>query len=157
MKTWIFLLLTPLHRLGFPGGSDSKETACNAGDIGSIPGSERSPGEGVALHSSILAWRIPWTEESGELQSMGLQRVGYIEQLILKCLSGTDQPLCHVGLVYMFGYGSHISEPPALRTGPLPHTGMSCLREHGPLASDWSLLHLPLLPCKDMLMGQSPA
>ena len=91
----------------------------------------------VATHSSsTLDWKIPWAEESGGLQSMGLQRVGYIEQLILKCLSGTDQPLCHVGLVYMFGYGSHISEPPALRTGPLPHTGMSCLREHGPLASD---------------------
>ena len=46
MKTWIFLLLTPLHRLGFPVGSDSKETACNAGDMGSIPGWGISPGEG---------------------------------------------------------------------------------------------------------------
>ena len=33
--------------------------------------------EGMATHSSILAWRIPWTEEPGELQSMGLQRVGH--------------------------------------------------------------------------------
>jgi len=33
--------------------------------------------EGMATHSSILAWRIPWTEEPGRLQSMGLQRVGY--------------------------------------------------------------------------------
>ena len=90
----------------------------------------------MATQSTVLAWRIPGMEEPGGLPSMGSQRVGYIEQLILKCLSGTDQPLCHVGLVYMFGYGSHISEPPALRTGPLPHTGMSCLREHGPLASD---------------------
>ena len=32
--------------------------------------------KGMATHSSILAWRIPWTEEPGELQSMGLQRVG---------------------------------------------------------------------------------
>ena len=32
---------------------------------------------GMATHSSILAWRIPWTEEPGELQSMGLQRVGH--------------------------------------------------------------------------------
>ena len=33
--------------------------------------------EGIATHSSILAWRNPWTEEPGRLQSMGLQRVGY--------------------------------------------------------------------------------
>ena len=47
-------------------------------DVGSIPGSGRSPGaEGMATHSSILAWRILWTEESGGLQSMGSQRVGH--------------------------------------------------------------------------------
>ena len=33
--------------------------------------------EGMATHSSILDWRIPWTEEPGELRSMGLQRVGH--------------------------------------------------------------------------------
>ena len=33
--------------------------------------------EGIATHSSILAWRIPWTEEPGELQSVGSQRVGH--------------------------------------------------------------------------------
>ena len=37
----------------------------------------RSLGWGMATHSSILAWRVPWTEEPGRLQSMGLQRVGY--------------------------------------------------------------------------------
>ena len=46
-------------------------------DMGSIPGLGRSPGEGQATHSSILAWRIPWTEEPGGLESMGLQRVGH--------------------------------------------------------------------------------
>ena len=51
---------------GFLGGSDSKETACNVGDLGLIPGLGRSPGEGN-VHSSILAWRIPWTEETGRL------------------------------------------------------------------------------------------
>ena len=61
----------------FPGGSDSKESACNAGELGSIPGSGTSPGGGIATHSSIFAWEIPWTEELGGLQSMGLQRVGY--------------------------------------------------------------------------------
>ena len=48
--------------MGFPGGSDSKETACNAGDLSSVPGSGRCPGEGNGTHSSILAWKIPWLE-----------------------------------------------------------------------------------------------
>jgi len=46
----------------------------NAGDRGLIPGSGRSAGEGMATHSRILAWINPWTEETGRLQSMGLQR-----------------------------------------------------------------------------------
>ena len=58
---------------GFPGGSEVKASACNVGDLGSIPGSGRSPGEGMATHSSILAWKIPWMEEPGWLLSMGLQ------------------------------------------------------------------------------------
>ena len=102
--------------LGFPDSSAGKESTCNAGSLGSIPGSGRSTGEGIgyplqyswaslvvelvknlpamqetwvqslgledplekgkAIHSSILAWRIPWTEKPGRLQSMGLQRVG---------------------------------------------------------------------------------
>ena len=48
----------------------------NAGDIKDvalIPGSGRSPGGGPATHSSILAWRIPWTEEPGGLQSIVMQ------------------------------------------------------------------------------------
>ena len=61
--------------MDFPGGSDGKEFACNARDPGLIPGSERSLGEGIATHSNILVWRIPWTEEPGGLQSMGSHRV----------------------------------------------------------------------------------
>ena len=61
--------------MGFPGGSDGKESACNAGDPGLIHGLGRSPGEGKATHSSILAWRIPWIEEPGELKSTGSQRI----------------------------------------------------------------------------------
>ena len=49
--------------------------AGNVRDIGSIPGSGISLEEGMATHSSILAWRIPWTEEPGGLQSRELQRV----------------------------------------------------------------------------------
>ena len=64
----------------FPGGSVVKNPYANTGDTGdtgSIPGSGRSPGRGNGTHSSILAWEIPWTEEPGGLQSMGLQRVRY--------------------------------------------------------------------------------
>ena len=56
-----------------------EESPCNAegvGDPGSVPGLGRSPGGGHGNHSNILAWRIPWTEEPGGLQSTGLQRVG---------------------------------------------------------------------------------
>ena len=63
--------------MGFPGGSEVKASACNAGDQGSIPGSGRSLGKEMAPHSGILAWRVPWTEEPGRLQSMGSQRVGH--------------------------------------------------------------------------------
>ena len=61
--------------MGFPGGSDGKESACSEGDPGSIPVLGRSPGERMAAHSSIPAWRIPWTEEPGGLQSMRSKRV----------------------------------------------------------------------------------
>ena len=47
------------------------------GDLGSILGLGRSLEEGMATYASILAWRNPWTEESGGLQSTGLQRVGH--------------------------------------------------------------------------------
>ena len=60
--------------LGFPDGSAGKESSCNtgeAGDKGLIPGSEDPLEEGMATHSSVLAWRIPGTGVSGGLQSMG--------------------------------------------------------------------------------------
>ena len=66
-----------IELLSFPRGSDGKASAYKAGDPGSIPGSGRSPGEEMAPHSSILAWKIPWTGEPGRLQSVGSQRVGH--------------------------------------------------------------------------------
>ena len=57
-----------------------KYMPANAGgarDVGSIPGSERSPVAGNGTQNSILAWKIPWTEEPGGLQSLGSQRVGH--------------------------------------------------------------------------------
>ena len=46
------------------------------GNEGSVPGQEDPMEEGMATHSSTLAWRVPWTEEPGGLQSRGSQRVG---------------------------------------------------------------------------------
>ena len=54
-----------------------RNPSANAGDVrdkGSIPGSGRSPGGGHGNLLSFLTWRIPWTEEPGELQSLGSQR-----------------------------------------------------------------------------------
>ena len=53
------------------------DNAGDTGDAGSIPGLGRSPEEEMASHSSILAWRIPWTKEPDGLHSMGWQRVGH--------------------------------------------------------------------------------
>ena len=64
-------------RVGFPSGASGKEPATSAGDVrdvGLIPGLGRSPGK--EIHSSILTWEIPWTEEPVRLHSMGSQRVG---------------------------------------------------------------------------------
>ena len=59
--------------LAFPGGLAGKESACNAGDLGSVPGLGRSPGEGNSYPlTTTLAWRIPWT-----VQPMGSERVGH--------------------------------------------------------------------------------
>ena len=79
-----------------PDGSVSKESACNAGDPGSIPGSGRSPVEGNGNHSSIFVWEIQWTEEPGGLYPMGIMRVRHNlatkpQHPIFICLEG---PLC---------------------------------------------------------------
>ena len=114
--TYVYWFMLMYSR-GLPHSSVSKESASNAGDPGLIPGSGRSPEEGIgyplhysraslvaqlvknppatreswvwflgredpleehmATHSSFLAWRIPWTEEPGRLQSMGSQRFGH--------------------------------------------------------------------------------
>ena len=57
-----------------PHSSVGRESACNAGDLGSIPGWEDPLEKEMATHSSILAWRVPWTEEPGRLQSMRFQK-----------------------------------------------------------------------------------
>ena len=83
----IFLCVL-LQKGGFPVGSDGRESARSAEDLGLILGWEDILKEGMATHSSVLAWRIregireesclpPWTKELGGLQSVGSQRVGH--------------------------------------------------------------------------------
>ena len=71
---------------GFPGGASGKDPAWKCRRlkrhrldpwVRKIPGSGRSPGEGMATYASILAWRTPWTKELCGLQSIGSQRVGH--------------------------------------------------------------------------------
>ena len=57
------------YPLQYPWASLGKECACITGDLGSIPGLGKPLEKGKATHSSILAWRIPWTKEPGRLQS----------------------------------------------------------------------------------------
>ena len=78
-KNMVIISIYFLHILyiGLPRWLSSKESTCQAGDVGLIPGSGRSLETEMATHSSILAWKFPWTEEPGGLYSMGLQRVGY--------------------------------------------------------------------------------
>ena len=64
--------------MGFPWWLGGKQPTCNTGDTedeGSVPRSGRSPGEGNGNPFQYLAGKIPWTEEPGGLQSMGLRRV----------------------------------------------------------------------------------
>ena len=64
-----------MFTLGFPVGLAGKKSACSAGDPGSILGWGDPLKKEMATHSSIFAWRIPWTEVLGTLQSMGSKRV----------------------------------------------------------------------------------
>ena len=65
--TWVSQMVLEVKNLPASAG--------DTGDAGSVPGSRRSLEEGVAAHSSILPWKIPWTEKPGVLRSIGLQRV----------------------------------------------------------------------------------
>ena len=74
----LFLSITGClsNHLDFPGGSDGKESATQETWVWSL-GQEDSLEKEMATHLSILAWRMPWTEKLGGLQSMGLQNVGH--------------------------------------------------------------------------------
>ena len=70
--TSVFLVVV-LEFIGFPCGSDGKESAHNSADLSSL-GGEDPLEKKMATHSSILAWEIPWTGEPGRLQSTGSQK-----------------------------------------------------------------------------------
>ena len=72
---WPLLLCTQLSPHLFRCSSVGKKSACSEGDLGSVPGLEDPLEEEMATHSSILAWKISWTEEAGGLRSTGSQRV----------------------------------------------------------------------------------
>ena len=61
---------------GFPGGSAGKESAVQETRVQSLAWEDPLE-KGMATHSNILSWRLPWTEGLGGLQSMGSQRVGH--------------------------------------------------------------------------------
>jgi len=76
-EVWNLFLLTLSQNMCFPGGSDCKEFACSAGDLGLIPGLGRPPGEGNGYSLQYSSLENSMTEEPGRLQSMGLLRVGH--------------------------------------------------------------------------------
>ena len=70
-------ILVSLCHHHFPGGSDGKASAYNAETQVQSLSREDLLEKEMATHASIRAWKIPWTEEPGRLQSMGSQRVGH--------------------------------------------------------------------------------
>ena len=86
--------------MGFPGRSDDKESTCNVGDLGSIPGLGRSPGGGRATYSIILAWRIhmglasysPWGGKESDTTEQ-LNTTQLITMLLIPILQQSDSIL----------------------------------------------------------------
>ena len=82
-----------LIQMGFPGGSAGKESACNVGDLGLIPGLARSPGKGTGYPSSVLAWKIQWTVCSLPGSSVhGILQARILDWLTILFSRGSCQP-----------------------------------------------------------------
>ena len=99
VKSSLKCICNPICFLGFPSSSDGKASACKSGDLGLIPGREDPLEEGMATHSSTLAWKIPWMDkEPGRLQSMGSQRVRHDWATSLDLLFMTHRSACYIVL-----------------------------------------------------------
>ena len=91
--------------MDFPHSSVGKESACSAGDLGSIQDWEDLLEKEMATHSSILSWEIPWTEEPSGLQSMGSQELDTTWHLNHHHLSHgiSSSFLCYIYVPWMAG------------------------------------------------------
>ena len=106
---------------GFSGGSDGKESACNAGDPDLIPGLGRSPKGG---HDNLLQYTClenPQTEESGGLQSMGSQRVRHNWVTNTLCTQVYNLERFSVSLLFSLYYTADFQVQPTLHSG-IDHT-----------------------------------
>ena len=92
-------LPTPVF-LGSPGGSAAKDSACNVGDLGLIPGLGRSPGEGKGYPLQCLAWRIPWTlwghKESDTTEQLSLTHSLCRLSVLIYTVGITVIPISHM-------------------------------------------------------------
>ena len=106
------------------------KTACNAGDVGSIPGLGISPGEGNGNSLQFLAWKISWTEEPGGLQPVGLQTAGHdcAQTHLVICLksSALGHILCSQASVDRKPLPTRV---PKSSQFPEPFTVQSCLQD----------------------------
>ena len=100
--TWLSDFHFTYTYMGFPRGSDSKEFACNAGDLGLIPGSGRSPGEEMTTHSSILTWRIPWIESLAGYSPWDRKELDMTEWLTHTVYTHTYMCVCMCMWIYMY-------------------------------------------------------
>ena len=85
-QTWLLQIDRDFAFWGFPGGSACKESACNVGDLGLIPGWGRSPGEGNGCPLQYSGGRIPWTVSPKKLHRVGHNWVSHFHFCILVAL-----------------------------------------------------------------------
>ena len=128
--------------VGFPGGTSGKELACQCRrhkrhGFNQLLGQEDLLKEGLAAHSSILAWRIPWIEQLGKLQSIGSQRRCY-----LPCCDGAGcHDLCFFGFFNSLMPGFSLSSFTLIKRLSRS-SSFSAIRVVS-FASPWLLMFLP--------------
>ena len=126
LHVWIYLIY--LHR-SCPGGTTVKNSPANTQKVDLIPTSGRSPGEENGNHSSILTWKIPWTEEPGGLQTMRVSK------------SQTQQGTYTHTQRHLLSTLKSPKEPPSLIWGLGRSQGQqgpaNAMREMGAVAGGW--------------------